>query len=375
MRIGIDARPFTKHRTGIGNYILGLVELLPRLAPQHEYFLYSNRPIDLPSPDGAFHQRTDAAFGWWPGSFWLLGRAAHLMRRDALDIFWEPHPILPLGIGPEVLRIVTVHDLVWLRFPETMTRYNFLVQVMCARKAITNADLVLVNSRSTQDELVQMLGVPRGKTRVVYPGVADRYKPQDPAKAAQYISQKYGVSPRYLVTVGIVHPRKNQQFLIRVLRILKDSGQLDCPLLVAGPMGWKNSTLFREIQAARLTEDDIRFLGYVPDEDMPLLYGGAQAFLFPTLYEGFGLPPVEAMACGTPVIASDAPCMPEVLGDAALLEPLTSHDRFATAIRRVLTNEQSRDALRSKGIQRARSFRNQSSVRQLVQIFETARNQ
>jgi glycosyltransferase involved in cell wall biosynthesis len=273
---------------------------------------------------------------------------------------------------PGVLKVVTVHDMVWRRFPETMTPYNLFVQTMCAGKAIADADFIMVDSRSTQDELIQILGVQREKTKLAYPGVGDRYKPQDHAKAAEYISRKYGVSQRYLATVGFVHPRKNQQFLVGVLRILKNNGQLDCPLLVVGAIGWKNSPLFREIRAAGLTENDIRFLGYVPDEDMPLLYAGAQVFLFPTLYEGFGIPPVEAMACGTPVIASDAPCMPEVLGDAAILEPLTSHERFATAIRRVLTDNQLREALRTKGIQRAQSFRYETSVRQLLEIFEKA---
>jgi glycosyltransferase involved in cell wall biosynthesis len=201
--------------------------------------------------------------------------------------------------------------------------------------------------------------------------VDERYKPQDQAVAAEYISRKYGVPPRYLATVGIVHPRKNQQFLVGVLRILKNNGQLDCPLLVAGPIGWKNSPLFREIQEAGLSDDDIRFLGYLPDEDMPSFYAGSQAFLFPTLYEGFGLPPVEAMACGAPVIASNSPCMPEVLGGAAILEPLTSADRFATAIRRVLTDHELRGTLRAKGIIRAQTFQYETSVHQLLEIFET----
>jgi glycosyltransferase involved in cell wall biosynthesis len=173
-----------------------------------------------------------------------------------------------------------------------------------------------------------------------------------------------------LATVGIVHPRKNQQFLVGVMRILKESGQLYCPLLVAGPMGWKNSPLFREIQESGLTENDIRFLGYLPDEDMPSFYAGAQVFLFPTLYEGFGLPPVEAMASGTPVIASNAPCMPEVLGEAAILESLNSHERFATAILKVLADDDMRAELRVKGIRRAHSFRFETSVKQLLEIFE-----
>jgi glycosyltransferase involved in cell wall biosynthesis len=372
MRIGIDARPLSKQRTGIENYVRGLVEFLPRVAPQHDYILYSNREIELPLPAGAFHQRIDGAFGWCPGSFWLLGRGARLARRDAVDVYWSTQATLPLGMPPGVLKIVTVYDMVWLRCPETTTRYNLLVQTMCTRKAIADADCVIVISRSTQDELIQSLGVPREKTKLVYPGVADRYKPRDQAKAAEYISRKYGVPQRYLATVGIVHPRKNQQFLVGVLRILKNNGQLDCPLLVVGPIGWKNSPLFREIQAAGLTENDIRFLGYIPDEDMPLLYAGAQVFLFPTLYEGFGLPPMEAMACGAPVIASDAPCMPEVLGDAAILEPLTSHERFAAAILRVLADGQLRGTLRAKGIRRAQSFRYETSVKELLQVFEKA---
>jgi len=372
VRIGIDARPLNKQRTGIGNYVQGLVELLPQIAPQHDYILYSNRKLDSLFPERAFHQRIDRVFSGIPGSFWVLGRGACLARRDAIDVYWATNAILPLGLPSGALKVVTVYDMVWLRCPETMTRYVRLVQTMCTRKAVADADYVVVISRSTQDELIQSLGVPREKTILVYPGVADRYKPQDQVRAAEYISRKYGVPQRYLATVGIVHPRKNQQFLVGVLRILKNNGQLNCPLLVAGPMGWKNSPLFREIQEAGLTENDIRFLGYIPDEDMPLFYAGAQIFLFPTLYEGFGMPPVEAMACGTPVIASNSPCMPEVLGDAAVLEPLTSHERFATAIHRVLVDGQLREVLRTKGIQRAHGFRYETSVKQLLEIFEKA---
>jgi glycosyltransferase involved in cell wall biosynthesis len=370
MRIGIDARPLSKQRTGIGNYVHGLVELLPRVAPQHDYFLYSNRRIDPAFVEKHYCRQFDRAFRCCPGSFWLLGRGARLARQDALDVYWASDPILPLRMPPRVLKVITVHDLVWLRCPETMSRYNLFVQTLCARRAIADADSIVVVSRSTQDELIQRLGVSREKTKLVHPGVDDRYRVQDHEKAAEFISLKYGVPQRYFATVGIVHPRKNQQFLVRVLGILKKNAQLDCPLLVVGPMGWKNSPLFREIKAAGLTESDIRFLGYISDEDMPPFYAGAQAFLFPTLYEGFGLPPVEAMACGAPVIASDAPSMPEVLGDAAILEPLTSPERFAKAILRVLADDQLRGALRAKGIQRVQKYRYETSVKQLLEVFE-----
>ena len=370
MRVGIDARPLNKQRTGIGNYVQGLVELLPIVAPQHDYLLYSNRRLDSQFPEGAFQQQIDRAFRWCPGSFWVLGRGARLARRDSLDVYWSTQAILPPGMPAGVLRIVTVHDLVWLRHPETMTRYVRLVQTMCSRKAIIEADYIVVISRSTQDELIRTLGVPREKTKLVYPGVAGRYRPEDQVKAAEYISRKYTVPPRYMATVGTVEPRKNLKLLVEALRILKSRHQLDCPLLVVGASGWKSSPLFREIRMAGLTENDIRFLGYIPDEDMPLIYSGAQVFLFPTLYEGFGLPPVEAMACGASVIASDAPPMPEVLGEAAILEPPTSGESFATAILRVLTDDQLRGALRAKGIRQAQSFQYETSVKQLLEIFE-----
>jgi len=315
-------------------------------------------------------QQIDSAFRWCPGSFWLQSRGAILARRDRVDVFWATHPVLPPGIPRGVLKVVTVYDMVWLHCPETTTRYNLFVQKLWTRKAIADADAIVVISRTIQDELIQRLKVPKEKTRLVYPGISEIYKPQDRLKAAEYISAKYRVPPRYLATVGIVHPRKNFGLLVEVLRILKSNGQLDCPLLVVGPSGWKNSPLFRQIQEAGLTEKEIQFLGYMPDEDMPFFYAGAQVFLFPTLYEGFGLPPVEAMACGTPVIASDAPCMPEVLGGAAILEPLSSAQGFATSITRVLTDENLRRNLQEQGILRAQTFRYETSVKQLLQIFE-----
>src|SRR5262249_21150485 len=124
MRIGIDARPLTRRRSGIGNYIHGLVELLPRIAPENDYFLYSNRPFDWSIPRRAIHERVDRAFGFCPGAFWILGRGARLIRRDAIDVYWATNAILPPYIPTNVAKVVTVYDMVWLRYPETTSRYN-----------------------------------------------------------------------------------------------------------------------------------------------------------------------------------------------------------------------------------------------------------
>ena len=289
-------------------------------------------------------------------------------------MFWSTTTMLPNRLPAGIWKIVTLYDLVWLRCPETMTPYNLLLHKVLASNAIRNCDIVIVISRTIQDELIQTLGVPRSKTRLIYPGISERYKPRDRSSAARYISEKYHVPPRYLATVGIVHPRKNLRLLVETLRILRENGQLKWPLLVVGPIGWKNTELFRQIKSAGLTEDHIRFLGYISDEDMPFFYSGAEIFVFPTLYEGFGLPPIEAMACGTPVVASNAPSMPEVLGDAAILEPLTNPEGFATAIVRLSNDENFRTAMSIAGLKHAQRFQFETSAKQLLNVFEEAPN-
>jgi glycosyltransferase involved in cell wall biosynthesis len=240
---------------------------------------------------------------------------------------------------------------------------------MLAEKAIRNCDRIIAISKSTGDDLAEFLGVAPDRIKLVYPGIFEEYRIQDQRGAAEEISLRYGVEPRYMAAVGTVEPRKNLSLLVRVLQLLKRNGRLDCPLLIAGTNGWKNSHLFEEVRESGLTEQEIRFLGYIPSEDLPRFYGGAQVFLFPSLYEGFGIPPLEAMACGTPVIASNARPMGEVLGDAAILEPPWSVERFAEAISRVLADENVRCRMRTRGINRVRAFRREASVRQLLRAL------
>jgi glycosyltransferase involved in cell wall biosynthesis len=368
MRIGIDILPLRRHRTGIGNYVQGLLDLLPDVAPEHEYYLYSNRPVLLPNPN-RFHQVNDGFFSWCPGSLWLLTRCGDLARRDRLDVYWATGAVLPPSLHASTLKIITIYDLVWRHCPDTTTRYNLFVQKLCAEKAIRSADLILVISQSTQQELIEVLDVSQEKIRVVYPVIPERYRPHDPLHAAEYISAKYDVPKRYMATVGTVEPRKNLKVLVEALAILKSKDQLDCALLVVGAKGWKTSELFRRIQEVGLTTSDIRFLGYMSDVDLPSFYSGAQIFLFPTLYEGFGLPPVEAMACGVPVIASNAPAMPEILGEAAILEPPDSPDRFAAAILQLLTDPELGERMRTRGLHRAKRFSPKNSMQQLLDCF------
>lgn len=374
MRIGIDARPLRDGRVGIGNYVHGLVQRLPGAAPSHDYFLYSNREIDPSLTQPPFQRIVESAWGVIPGTVWLWSRGGNLARADRLDIYWSATPVLPRWMPPNVIKAVTVHDLMWRLLPETMSRHGLMFQRLFSEGAIRRSDLVIVNSRSTGEDVVGILGVDPRKIRLVYPGISDAFVPRDASTAAKYIARKYGVPTSYMAAVGTVEPRKNLSLLANALKILKDSGRSNCPLLVAGASGWKSSALFRNIREAGLSEKEIRFLGYIAQEDLPHFYAGAQLFLFPSLYEGFGFPPLEAMACGTPVIASSAKSMPEVLGDAALLQSPHDAEGFAAAISRVLGDENLRYSLRLAGIQQARKFRWESSVRQFLEGIEGARS-
>jgi glycosyltransferase involved in cell wall biosynthesis len=373
MRIGVDARPLVaQERAGVSNYLLSLLQQLPKLAPQHEYILYSHREINGVLPERCIRRQVDGTFGFIPGSVWLLSRVGQLIRHDKLDAFWSTAAVLPLWVPKDVLRIITVYDLVWFHFPQTMRRRNLWVHRMRAKGAVRNCDRLIAISQSTAQDVVRHFHVPAERVRLVYPGISARYKLQDSRRAAEYISRRYGVSPSYMATVGTIEPRKNLTLLIRALQLLKQRGQLACPLLVAGANGWRNSSLFKEFQDSGLSEQDVRFLGYLPDDDLPAFYAGAKLFVFPSLYEGFGIPPVEAMACGTPVVASNAQPMPETLGDAAILASPYSAQEFADAITQLLTDEHLYQNLRERGLSRARCFREECSARQFLQALSPA---
>lgn len=370
MRIGIDARPLHQsQRTGIANYIYELVKELPRIAPENQYILYAHKDIKGVPSSSCIQTKVDNRFGLFPGSFWLLSRGSHLIRRDKLDVFWSTVTMLPLWVPKNVFRVVTVYDVVWRRFPETMRTANLWLHRMRAETAIRNCDRMIAISRSTGDDLVQFFGVAQSRISLVYPCISEAYKIHNPVLAASHVARNYGVPPRYIAAVGTVEPRKNLTLLVRAMQILKRRGQLNCPLLIAGASGWKNSPLYQQVRESGLDPEEIRFLGYVPDEDLPLFYAGAQVFLFPSLYEGFGLPPVEAMACGTPVIASDAPPMPETLGDAAILVPSSDSEKFADAITTVLTDTRLADSMRQRGMTRVQAFRRDAAARDLLKAL------
>ncbi len=293
-----------------------------------------------------------------------------MVKQDDLDIFWGPTHFFPVGLPERIRKVLTVHDLTWRRYPETMAWGNRIVHRLLAERSVRVADEITAVSASTKRDLELLLGVNPTKVEVVHPGVSPHFHPHDPTEAARYIARKFGVSEKYICAVGTVEPRKNLAALVEAIGVLKGQGKLTHPLVVAGAKGWGKSRIAESTLKWKLTERDVKFLGFIADEDLALLYSGAALFIFPSVYESFGSPLLEAMACGAAIASSNCSSLPEVVGDCGLSFDPTSVDEIATTIDRALSQPDLRQELAKRGSQRARQFTYDACARIILRIFE-----
>jgi len=346
-----------------------IVRELAQLDPHNEYYFYSHRDFELPFPMPNWRKCVEPLASFLPGTLWLQAVAKRRILQDRLDVFWGTAHVLPLGLPSSMVKILTAYDLVWLRYPDTMSWYNRQVNCMLAAPSMREADRIMVISESTARDLQMLAGIERSKVEVVYLGASQAYRPRDRTAAVRYIATKFGVSENFICAVGTLEPRKNLATLLGAVRRLRGRRSWRHQLLVAGAEGWKESGIYRTVRQLGLFEHEVRFLGYVPEADLPLLYSGAAVFVFPSIYEGFGLPLAEAMACGVPIVASDCSSIPEVVQDAALLVSPHKPEEFASAIARVIEDQELRVALVEKGLNRARLFRWETAARKVIRIL------
>jgi glycosyltransferase involved in cell wall biosynthesis len=370
VRIAVDAFPLaTNAGSGIANYLRNILSSLLILDCKNKYFLYCKDPIDMARAENVvprFDSRPGNISRSFGNSLWLFSKGIRMMKKDNIDLLWGTRHMLPPYVSRRIRKILTVHDLVWHYYPETMDRYNLLIMGLLAERAIKAADHIIAVSEASARAISEITGIQREKISVIHHGT-DRYIPLNKNDSAEFIADKYKTRKQYLLTVGTVEPRKNLKMLLRVFAPLKGG---DYQLLIAGSSGWKTSPIYREYERLRLREEDVRFLGYIPDEDMNRLYSGAALFVFPSIYEGFGLPPLEAMASGTPVIVSNSSSLPEVVGDAGILLDPFDADSWRESITTVLSDAFLQERLTAKGLQRARLFSWKTAARKTLDIFE-----
>ena len=366
MIIGIDASRTTAARpTGTEAYSLELTHALLALDAGHIWRLYFNQP---PAPaDWPARPELELRLMPFP-RLWTHGRLSFEMARRPPDVLFVPAHVLPL-VRPR-RSVVTVHDLGYHYFPEAHTWSARLYLELSTRLNARWATRVLADSRATADDLMRVYGTPADKLRVVYPGLNPAIRRVADQNRMAEVAGRLGIPGDYILHVGTLQPRKNLARLIEAYGML--AGAEPIPRLVlAGQRGWLSQGIFQAVERLGLA-GRVHFPGYVAEEELPALMSGARLFVFPSLYEGFGFPVLEAMACGVPVVCSNTSSLPEVAGEAALLVDPTDVSALAAAMRQALIQTELRARLIDAGQKQAARFSWERAARATLAALEEA---
>ncbi len=374
MRIGLDGKILTLRAGGTGRYAINLTRAMLAEAAAHRpdlEFVVLTGPQTSREVMEEFRGRCEECFlGAKSSVIRSLTLVPAALRRLRVDIFHGmDHVGIPL-VGRSGKYVVTVHDVIPLILPETFTPRHRLVVRLALARVRRKADLVVVPSHAVKRDVVRRVGLPEDRVVVTHEGCEPRFRPVRSAAARRDVAARYGLPPRYVLAVGTLEPRKNLTTLLEAFARLRRDGEVDADLrlVLAGARGWLDEPIFATVRSLGL-EDAVRFTGFVDDADLPVVYSGAALFVFPSLHEGFGLPLLEAMACGVPVVTSNISSMPEVAGDAAVLVDPRDADGLAAAIARLLRDGALRDRLREAGIARARQFSWEATARRTLDAY------
>ena len=370
MLIGIDAsRTTIARRTGTEAYSLELTKALLALDTAHRWRLYFNQPpLRHTWPHGP-----NMEFRVIPlRRLWTHVRLSLEMFDSPPDVLFVPAHVLPL-VRPR-RSVVTVHDLGYHYFPEAHTRSARTYLRLSTRLNARWATRVLADSEATRDDLVRIYGTPAHKIRVVYPGRNERFRRVVNRDRIRDVIARLGIDADYILYLGTLQPRKNLVRLVEAYgRILAGWNADSKPpmLVLAGQRGWLSDDIFETVEWLGLKQH-VRFPGYVPDRHLPALLSGARVFAFPSLYEGFGFPVLEAMACDVPVVCANSSSLPEVAGDAAIQVDPLDVDALAGALRETLTDESLRSRLIEAGRRQIAKFSWEKCARQTLDVLEEA---
>jgi glycosyltransferase involved in cell wall biosynthesis len=366
--IYVDVSAAVHSRAGLGRYAGNLAAALHRLRPEEVGFFYNREPNWQPEPQfaGAVSRHVGLGYKPWRLAVWL-GQLARVgfdrLLPDAVLYHATEHLLMPLRRTPTVL---TVHDLIYELFPQHHKRLNRWYLKLAMPLYCRRADEIITISQSSKRDVLRCYGVPEDKITVVYEATGETFRPLPP-EAREAARRRHGLSDPFIIVVGTVEPRKNLVRLLDALVLVTRMG-VSCQLAIVGKLGWLYEPFIRHLES--VPSVDCRLLGYVPDEELCALYGAAALAVLPSLYEGFGLPVLEAMACGTPVACSSTSSLPEIAADAAVyFDPLEVED-IARVIHGVLTQEELRASLRDRGLDRAARFSWSTAARETMAVYD-----
>ncbi|MEI2692941.1 MAG: glycosyltransferase family 1 protein [Anaerolineae bacterium] len=358
MRIVIDYTPAVHQGAGIGRHTRGLVGALAPLTAGHTVTLLvfgAPRTGPVNAPPGMAVRTLPLSNRWLTVGWHRLGIPLPVETLcGPADLYHASDFVLP----PlrQARGLLTVHDLSFLTTPDCADAGLRAYLSRVVPRSVARASHILADSDSTRRDLVALLGVAPEQITVVYPGVEARFQPQQDPAALQRVRQRYGLGDKpFVLGVGTLEPRKNWPALIRAWTLMRQESRLPHHLVIAGGQGWLAEGIFQAAQSSPLAHD-IHFTGFVEDADLPALYAAAELFAFPSRYEGFGIPVIEAMACGTPVVCADNSSLVEAAGDAALLVPAHDEQGLSAALQILIEDSELRGHMTKQGLAHASRF-------------------
>ncbi|MFP4322404.1 MAG: glycosyltransferase family 4 protein [Anaerolineales bacterium] len=371
--IGIDYTAAYEQGAGIGRLVRQLVSELAQVDTDTRYKLLvaGATHADLPpAPGDNFQWKPTRVTPLWFSRVWYRARVPYPLELfvGPVKLYHSPNFELPPHL-PATRTLLTVHDLSYVRTPETSPPVlkHYLDRVV--PWSVARADHVLADSQATKDDLIDLYDTPPDKITVLLSGVDARFQPMTDTARLAAVRQRYDIpAGDYIFAIGTVQPRKNYARLVRAVHHLGPSFQDMC-LVIAGGKGWLEDEIYHTLDELHM-HGRVRFIGYAADDDLPALYSGAMLTAYPSLYEGFGFPILESMACGTPVITGNVSSMPEVAGDAALIVDPYDVEALADGLRRLITDTGLRASLVRKGTARAAEFTWRRAAQELKTIYD-----
>lgn len=369
MRIAFDGSTLTPGRTGVGYYTEHLLQHLARevLHTHHELIVLSNQPIDTAEPLPA-HVRVHEARRFPIRVVWMQMLAARILDELRVDVAHFTNGMVPLAT--RAARVVTIHDMSLELFPRFHPLRRLVINRPLIGIATRVADQVVAVSHSAKRDMLRLHGIPADRVTVVHEAPGPSFVPIIDPIRRQRVRTRYGLPDRFFLYVGAIEPRKNLPRLMEAFAAARRGG-LSQELVCVGPYGWSSRDLYTLVDQLGLG-DVVHFTGYVPIDDLPVIYNLSEAFVFPSVYEGFGLPVIEAMACGVPVITTRSSSLAEIAdGAAELVDP---HDTaaLADALTRLGSDPALRHQRAAQGLARAAAFSWTSTARQMLGVYSRA---
>ena len=365
MKVSIELQPCLKNKSGIGVYTYELTKRLQNFKDiefEGNIFNFFNRNYIERDIEGLDIKKNICSlfpYGVYR-RIWSYAPIKYnfLFRRNA-DIYQFFNFVIPPNISGKV--ITTIHDLTYILYPNTMDTSNRKRLEKDMKSTVKRADYIITISESSKRDIVKYLDVDENKIQVIYPGVDEVYKKVLNSDEITTVKKKYNIDGKYLLYLGTLEPRKNIETIIKAYNCFKRFDKDNIKLVLAGKKGWLYESIFKLVKEFNI-EDKVIFTDYIDDMDKAPLYQGAEMFLFPSLYEGFGIPVIEAMASRIPVITSNSSSLPEVAGEAAIITDPLDYKKISNSIERILNENGLREKMVNEGIKQASKFSWDSSA-------------